>query len=75
MSSEAMVSHDSAGVERGQGVSGTTHATGIVRRRLKVRGRVQGVGFRPFVWRLARDMRLAGFLAKITNGAFVESVG
>jgi len=32
----------------------------IARRRISVRGVVQGIGFRPFVYRLARDQRLTG---------------
>lgn len=32
-------------------------------RRMRVRGLVPGVGFRPFVYRLARRYELAGFVA------------
>jgi len=46
-----------------------------VRRRLLVRGRVQGVGFRPFVYRLAVQMSLAGCVGNDTHGAFIEIEG
>ncbi|MDM8008052.1 MAG: carbamoyltransferase HypF [Phycisphaerae bacterium] len=45
------------------------------RRRLTVQGRVQGVGFRPFVCRLASDLRLGGFVGNDTHGAFIEVEG
>ncbi|NLE60412.1 MAG: carbamoyltransferase HypF [Planctomycetes bacterium] len=45
------------------------------RRRLAVQGRVQGVGFRPFVCRLACDLRLGGFVGNDTHGAFIEVEG
>ncbi|MGQ9651298.1 MAG: carbamoyltransferase HypF [Phycisphaerae bacterium] len=45
------------------------------RRRLAVQGRVQGVGFRPFVCRLASELRLGGFVGNDTHGAFMEVEG
>lgn len=47
----------------------------VERRRLEVRGRVQGVGFRPFVARLAAEIGLAGFVGNDSRGAFVELEG
>ena len=38
-----------------------------VRRALRVKGLVQGVGFRPFVWRLARE--LAGQAGQVAQPA------
>ena len=49
--------------------------TETVRRRLGVRGQVQGVGFRPFVYRLAIDMHLAGHVGNDSRGAFIEIEG
>jgi hydrogenase maturation protein HypF len=46
-----------------------------IRRRLRVSGIVQGVGFRPFVHTLATAMRLAGFVGNDTDGVFVEVEG
>jgi len=40
-----------------------------------VRGIVQGVGFRPFVYRLAREHRLAGWVLNSTQGVVVEIEG
>ena len=44
-------------------------------RRLVVRGVVQGVGFRPFVYRLAHEHGLAGWVANSSSGVIVEVEG
>ncbi|KUJ66521.1 hydrogenase maturation protein HypF [Streptomyces albus subsp. albus] len=43
--------------------------------RLTVRGVVQGVGFRPFVHRLATELDLSGFVGNDADGVFVEAEG
>lgn len=43
--------------------------------RLKVTGAVQGVGFRPFVYRLARDLGLTGFVYNNSQGVIIEIEG
>jgi hydrogenase maturation protein HypF len=40
-----------------------------------VRGVVQGVGFRPFVYRLAQEEGLAGFIGNDTGGVTIEIEG
>ncbi|MGD0337525.1 MAG: carbamoyltransferase HypF [Bacteroidota bacterium] len=40
-----------------------------------IRGAVQGVGFRPFIYRLATDMRLAGWVVNSTQGVLIEVEG
>ncbi len=49
---------------------------GLLRREvLTVRGVVQGVGFRPFVYRLAAEEGLAGFIGNDTGGVTIEVEG
>ena len=55
--------------------SAPTFGTARVRHRIRVRGLVQGVGFRPFVYRLARDLQLDGHVGNDTDGVFVEAEG
>ncbi|WP_145911337.1 carbamoyltransferase HypF [Kitasatospora viridis] len=45
------------------------------RRRVQVRGVVQGVGFRPFVFALARDLELAGWVTNTAEGVLAEVEG
>jgi hydrogenase maturation protein HypF len=47
----------------------------LARRRYRVSGQVQGVGFRPFVYRLAQSMGLAGFVINDASGAMLEVQG
>jgi len=46
-----------------------------LRRRLTVAGAVQGVGFRPFVCRLARELRLGGWVRNGPDGVTLEVEG
>lgn len=45
------------------------------RLRLELRGAVQGVGFRPFVYRLARELGLTGWVQNSARGATIELEG
>lgn len=42
---------------------------------LQVKGIVQGVGFRPFIYRLAHEMGLVGWVLNSTEGVFVHVEG
>ncbi len=43
--------------------------------RIIIRGAVQGVGFRPFVYRLAADMGLSGWISNSLQGVMIEVEG
>jgi hydrogenase maturation protein HypF len=45
------------------------------RLRIVVRGAVQGVGFRPFVYRLATELGLEGWVRNSPQGVFIEAEG
>jgi len=47
----------------------------IARRHVHVRGIVQGVGFRPFVYNLAQRLQLSGFVLNSSAGVFIEAEG
>ena len=54
---------------------GTRLAGEVVRRRYTVTGVVQGVGFRPFVHRIAAELALSGFVGNAAGEVFVEVQG
>ncbi|HET9492631.1 MAG TPA: carbamoyltransferase HypF [Chloroflexia bacterium] len=56
-------------------VAGRAGQAELRRMRVTVRGAVQGVGFRPFVYRLALDMGLPGWVNNSPQGVFVEVEG
>ena len=45
------------------------------RLKIAVRGAVQGVGFRPFVFRLAEELKLTGWVNNSPQGVFIEIEG
>jgi len=45
------------------------------RLRVEIAGAVQGVGFRPFVYRLATGLHLTGWVLNDTHGVFIEVEG
>ncbi len=45
------------------------------RERLTVEGTVQGIGFRPFVYRLAREFGLTGYVQNTSAGVIIEIEG
>jgi hydrogenase maturation protein HypF len=55
--------------------AGPGRGEGVVRRRVTVRGTVQGVGFRPFVHRLAGELELSGFVRNGAEGVVAEVEG
>jgi hydrogenase maturation protein HypF len=40
-----------------------------------IRGVVQGVGFRPFIYRLANELKLNGYVFNNSKGVFIEAEG
>jgi hydrogenase maturation protein HypF len=47
----------------------------LLRRRICLRGIVQGVGFRPFVYHLAQDIGIRGFILNSSSGVTIEAEG
>ncbi len=46
-----------------------------MRLKVTIRGAVQGVGFRPFVFRLASELKLPGWVSNTGQGVFIEVEG
>jgi hydrogenase maturation protein HypF len=54
-------------------VKGSATAAPLRRLRVEIRGAVQGVGFRPFVYRLARELGCTGWIENDARGVVVEA--
>jgi hydrogenase maturation protein HypF len=50
-------------------------AADVARLKIEIQGAVQGVGFRPFVYRLATELALHGWVINDTRGVFIELQG
>lgn len=59
----------------GEGGQDDAGADGIERWRVTVEGVVQGVGFRPFVYRLANSLGLGGWVQNTPGGVVIEIEG
>ena len=56
-------------------LAGQSSASARSRRRFAVRGVVQGIGFRPFVYALARQLGLSGAVSNTADGVLIEVEG
>lgn len=53
----------------------TTSGTPLVAERVRIRGTVQGVGFRPTVWRIANDLQVRGSVINDADGVLIVAIG
>jgi len=61
--------------DAGASVAAAPAGSRLVRRRVRVRGVVQGVGFRPFVYGLASELGLAGEVGNDADGVLAQVQG
>lgn len=64
-----------SGAEGIEARRGALMTAAVARKRIAISGIVQGVGFRPFVYRLARELRLGGYVLNTSEGVLVEAEG
>ena len=56
-------------------ITTTSHSEHIVAEQIRVRGTVQGVGFRPTVWQLAKQTQLVGQVCNDSDGVLIKVWG
>jgi hydrogenase maturation protein HypF len=66
---ESLATADQSVADAAQGLSPAA------RLKMTIRGAVQGVGFRPFVYRLAAELELNGWVNNTAQGVFLEVEG
>ncbi len=64
-----------AGFEDGEALIERSVKDGLARLHITLHGAVQGVGFRPFVCRLAVEMGLKGWVLNSSRGVLIEAEG
>src|ERR1017187_3417710 len=47
----------------------------VARKRIQIQGVVQGVGFRPFVYRIAQAFDVRGYVLNSSEGVVIEAEG
>ncbi|MFA6582847.1 MAG: carbamoyltransferase HypF, partial [Elusimicrobiaceae bacterium] len=47
----------------------------MIRKKIKITGVVQGIGFRPFIYRIAAENNISGFIFNSSEGVFIEAEG
>ena len=57
------------------GAGAEERAPGVAARRITVTGRVQGVGYRPFVYRTAHELGLTGWVLNGAGKAYIHAEG
>jgi hydrogenase maturation protein HypF len=62
-------------MRQAQGLKPETIGGRPARLRVVIRGAAQGVGFRPFIYRLATELGLAGWVKNSPQGVFIEVEG
>ena len=51
------------------------HVARDIRKQIQIQGVVQGVGFRPFIYRIAHRFAIGGWVLNSSHGAIIEAEG